>query len=171
IRFRYSSVRAWIAGSFVFPIHVTLIFTGRAPLRLFPTPEPRRRRTGSHPPHDTARSPPSPPRGSPATLPPEPVPASAGTELPRRRRNRKLLPRLPAKSREDVESTPLPREIPRRLAPSRERPRLRIEMDRILRVEAWLRPHAGAQSSSWFANKVVPSDPKRQNRHEVRAST
>src|ERR1700690_2483831 len=28
MRFRYSAVRAWIAGSFVFPIHATLIFIG-----------------------------------------------------------------------------------------------------------------------------------------------
>src|ERR1700687_118527 len=227
MRFRYSSVRAWIAGSLVFPIHATLIFMGfpslcrdpcaippgldfvpplfpgtdvpgchMSPLRgwsdgmfhffaalgvvtqtlpllsLFPTPEPRRRRSGSHPPRDSARSPPSPPHGSPAILPPEPVPASAGTELPRRRRSRKLPPRLPARSRANAESTPLPRGIPRRGAPLRESPRPRIEKDRtILQVEAWFHPHAGAQSSSWFANKVVPWGPRRQSRRELRAAT
>src|SRR6266576_440379 len=114
MRFKYSSVRACIAGSFVFPIHATLIFTGLLPLRLFPTPTPRRRQTGSHPPRDIARSPPSPQRESPATLPPEPVPALAGRELKLRRNIRTLLPRLPAKSRANGESTPAPREIPSR---------------------------------------------------------
>src|ERR1039458_5290333 len=128
----------------------------------FPTPEPHRRRTESHLSPDSARSPPSPPRGSPATLPPKPSPASAGMELTRRTRIRKLLPRLPARSRADFESTLLPREIRRRPAIPREILRPRIEKDRPLPVEAWHRRHAGAQSSSWFANKVVPSDPKRQ---------
>src|ERR1019366_6534460 len=141
------------------------------PLTPFPTPEPHRRRTESHLSPDSARSPPSPPRGSPATLPPKPSPASAGMELTRRTRIRKLLPRLPARSRADFESTLLPREIRRRPAIPREILRLRIEKDRPLPVEAWHRRHAGAQSSSWFANKVVPSDPKRQSRRERRAST
>src|ERR1035441_6832947 len=87
------------------------------PLTPFPTPEPHRRRTGSHPPPDTARSPPSPPRGSPATLPPALVPASAGMELTRRTRIRKLLQRLPARSSADFEWTPAPREIRRRTWP------------------------------------------------------
>src|ERR1700674_2671845 len=155
MRFKYSSVRACIAVSFVFPIHATLIFTGLPPFRLFPTPEQRRRRIGPHPPRDIAPSPPSPRLGSPATLPPGPVPASAGRELPRRRSIRKLLPSLPAKSRANCESTPRPREIPRRRAPLRESPPPRIETDRILPVQEWLRPHAGAQSSGWFANRVA----------------
>src|ERR1700693_1885390 len=113
MRFKYSSVRAWIAGSFVFPIHATLIFTGLPLRRLFPTPEPRRRQTESHPPRDTAPSPPSPQLGSPATLAPEPFPASAGRELPLRRNIQTLLPRLPAQSRANCESTLPPREIPR----------------------------------------------------------
>src|SRR6266853_6588734 len=111
MRFKYSSVRACIAGSFVFPIHATLIFTGLPPLRLFPTPAPRRRRIGSHSLPDIARSPPSPQPGSPATLLPEPAPASAGTELKLRRSIRTLLPRLLAKSKVNGESTPPPREI------------------------------------------------------------
>src|SRR5882762_8855916 len=198
MRFKYSSVRASIAGSFVFPIHATLIFTGLPPLRLCPTPEPRRHRSGSHPPRDIAPSPPSPRLGSPATLPPGPVPASAGRssrvllrrgsslpadagtgpggrvagrELPRRRSTRELLPRLPAKSRANCESTPRPREIPRRRAPLRESPPPRIETDRILPVQAWLRPHAGAQSSWWFANRVARWAPTRQSWHELWAST
>src|SRR5882762_5856046 len=114
MRFKYSSVRASIAGSFVFPIHATLIFTGLPPLRLCPTPEPRRRRSGSHPPRDIAPSPPSPQLGSPATLPPGPVPASAGRELLRRRNIRELHPHLPARSRANCESTLPPHEIPRR---------------------------------------------------------
>src|ERR1017187_1599554 len=117
----------------------------------FPTPEPHRRRTGSHPPPDTARSPPSPPRGSPATLPPALVPASAGMELTRRTRIRKLLQRLPARSSADFEWTPAPREIRRRPAIPREILRPRIEKDRPIPVEAW--------------------DPKRQSRRERRAST
>src|SRR5260370_29838176 len=214
MRFRFSLVRASIAGSFVLPIHATLVFMGimrvwartesplrdsrisptfpgaeapgywQTPLRagfsaqpvtllsLFPTPEPRRRRSGSHPPRDSARSPPSPPRGSPPILPPEPVPPSDGTELPRRRRSRKFPPRLPARSRANAESTPLPRGIPRRGAPLRESPRPRIEKDRtILQVEAWFHPHAGAQASSWFANTCVPWGPRRQSRRELRAAT
>src|ERR1039457_2050754 len=141
------------------------------PLTPFPTPEPHRRRTGSHPPPDSARTPPSPQRGSPATLPPALVPASAGMELILRTRIRKLLRRLPARSSADFEWTPAPREIRRRPAIPREILRPRIEKDRPLPVEAWHRRHAGAQSSSWFANKVVPSDPKRQSRRERRAST
>src|SRR5467141_4322545 len=105
MRFKYSSVRASIAGSLVFPIHATLIFTGLPPLRLFPTPIPRRRQIESHPPRDIAPSPPLPQSGSAATLPPEPVPAWAGTELPRRRSIRERLLRGRAKSREGCEST------------------------------------------------------------------
>src|SRR3984893_21464 len=114
MRFKYSPVRVSIAGSFVFPIHATLIFTGLPPLRLFPTPEQRRRQTESHPLRDSAPSPSSPQPGSPATRPPEVVPASAGRGLRRRRSIQTLLLRLRARSSANCESPPLPREIPSR---------------------------------------------------------
>src|SRR5260370_6202107 len=92
-------------------------------------------------------------------------------EPPRRRRIRKLLPRRRATSTTNFELTPLPREIRRLSALLRESLPPKIEKDRILQAEPSSHPHAGAQSSSWFANKVVPSDPRRRSRHELRAST
>src|SRR5260370_38632920 len=108
MRFNYPPVRVSIAGFFVSPIHAPLIFTGLPPLRLFPTPEQRRRQTESHPLRDSAPSPSSPQPGSPATRPPEVVPASAGRGLPRRRRSPRLLLRLLPRARPNCESPPLP---------------------------------------------------------------
>src|ERR1019366_1799786 len=108
--------------------------TVRAP-RLFLMREQRRRRSGSRPLRDSARSPPSPERGSPATGPPELVPTSAGTEPTQRKNIRKLLPRLPATSKADSESTLLRREIPPCSPFSRESPRPRIEKDRSFQAE------------------------------------
>src|ERR1035437_6439118 len=132
--------------------------------------EQRQRRSGSRPLRDSARSPPSLERGSPATGPPELVPTSAGTEPTQRTNIRKLLPPPPAPPKADSESPLLRREIPPYSAFSRESPRPRIEKDRSFPAEAWPRRRAGAQSLSWSASRAVPSNPRRRSRRELRAS-
>jgi len=141
-----------------------------SPLRLFPTPEPRRRQTGSHPPRDSARSPPSPRRRIAGH-------SSAGTRSSIGRNGAatahaysKTSSASPGQVRADSESTLLPRENPAALSASGQRSRRRVSK----KISSSRLKHGPAhilvaQSSSWFANKVVPSDPRRQSRRELRA--
>ena len=127
-------------------------------------PARRQRRTEFRRPTDTASSPRRPLREWQPTSVPAPAPAWDETEPPPRRRIQELPPHFPTTSRANCGWIPQPREIPRSAALRRARPAPKIEKGSLRRPPAEARPHADAQVSWWFANKVVPSDPTRQSK-------
>src|ERR1700733_2926287 len=79
MRFRYSSVSAWIAASFVFPIHTILIFTSTLSFTSPPRPSPPTRRTQLSRRQNIFRAPHALPHEPGAIALPERAPASDET--------------------------------------------------------------------------------------------
>src|ERR1700688_1225726 len=190
MRFRYLLVRASMAGSFVFPIHATLIFTkfwavktlsSRAKrgtptpaqfrgLRLSQTRKLYPRRSESHRPLCISPSLEPPQHGWRANLFPPPFRSWDETEQQPRMHNQKLPRRFPATSRAGSGSTPLPHETRNRGGLSKASQARRSEKDRRLPRAEGRRRRGGGQSASWSANTADRSVPRQQSTRGCRVS-